>query len=438
MPATTEAVLAELQKQNADLTKAMGDLTKTLSQPDLSRVRQDDQGRVTGYFEPTDEVIDFRIGGEGSRGAQLQKSYRQQKRDNHRLLKSSGYKPWGEFKSASELVRYGFEHGKDGKFETRLGDHIKAIQGMSTTVGSDGGFTVLPEFAPGIIDRVYNNDLWSRTDNYTVTGNNMTFLANAETSRANGSRHGGLRGYWVSEGGSITSSKPTTRDVSLKLHKLAVVVYLTQELLDDTGIALEQYITRKASEEFNFLLGDSLINGSGVGQPLGILNAPSLLSVSKETGQSAATILPENIVKMYARFFAPNLGNMVWLQNQDIGPQLDLMTLGIGSAGIAVYMPPNGLADAPYGTLRGRPNLPTEFNATLGTVGDIIAADVGQVLSISKGGIAQAVSMHLEFLTDQLALRFTMRVNAQPWENAPITPYKGSNTQSNFVALATR
>jgi hypothetical protein len=60
------------------------------------------------------------------------------------------------------------------------------------------------------------------------------------------------------------------------------------------------------------------------------------------------------------------------------------------------------------------------------------------MLSISKGGVAQAVSMHVEFLTDQMALRFTMRLNARPWDIAPITPYKGTNTQSCFLALDTR
>mgnify|MGYP001604531555 CR=1 FL=1 len=41
-----------------------------------------------------------------------------------------------------------------------------------------------------------------------------------------------MRGYWLSEGGTITSSKPTLREVTLRLAKLGVVVYLTQELID--------------------------------------------------------------------------------------------------------------------------------------------------------------------------------------------------------------
>ena len=35
----------------------------------------------------------------------------------------------------------------------------------------------------------------------------------------------------------------------------------------------------------------AFISGTGAGQPLGILNAPALVTVSKETGQAADTIV---------------------------------------------------------------------------------------------------------------------------------------------------
>lgn len=397
----------------------------------------DDQGRVVGTMEATDEEISLRFG--ESRDAVQRLSYKKQCRENARLLKSSGYQPWGEFKSVKDFVRSGFDGHSTTAFRDRAHKHFAAVNGMSEGIGSDGGYMVMPEFGSGIIDRVYGNSLWGATDNYTVTGNNITFLANAETSRANGSRHGGLRGYWMAEGGSITSSKPTLREVNLKLVKLGVVVYLTQELIDDGGSALQTYVGRKAAEEFNFMIGDSLFNGTGVGQPLGVLSAPSLVSVAKESGQAAATIVSENIIKMYSRFYAPNLGGATWYHNQDISPQLQQMSLTVGTGGQLTYLPPGGLASAPNGSLQGRPLQPTEFNATLGTVGDLVLADLGQMLSISKGGVAQAVSMHVQFLTDQMALRFVMRLNAGPWESAPITPYKGTaNTQASFISLDTR
>lgn len=409
--------------------------------------RRDEQGRVTSFFEETDEEISFRVG--EAADAVMRRSYKQQCKQNTRLLKQLGYSPWaqaGGFTSFADFVRDGLENHTNSSFRERHNAHLSpinkhaAVLGMSEGQGADGGYTVMPEFARGIIDRIYTNDLWGRTDNYSVTGNNMTFLANAETSRATGSRHGGMRGYWLAgEGAALTASKPTLREVTLKLKKAGVLVYLTQELLDDGGFALQEYVTRKAGEEFNFMFGDSLVNGTGAGQPLGMLNFPSLISISAEAGQLADTILPENVVKMHSRFYAGGLSRRVFLHNQDIGPQLHLMTLGIGAAGVTVYLPPGGLSTSPYASLMGSPMLPTEFNPTLGDVGDLLAADMGQIVSISKGGVAQAVSMHVQFLTDQLALRFIVRVDAGPWETSAITPYKGAaNTQSNFVAIAAR
>ncbi|MSR60301.1 MAG: phage major capsid protein [Planctomycetaceae bacterium] len=429
-----QARLAHANRQAALAKPANG--VKPEANP-IGGVKTDVEGRVTGYFEDTDEKVTLQFGDD--KQAQRRQSYTEQKAQNRRLLKSSGYKPWGEFKSLTEFIRDGLNGHQTFPFQDRARKHFAAVQGMSEGVGSDGGYTVMPEFASGIIDRVYGNDLWGRTDNYSLSGNNMTFLANAETSRANGSRHGGMRGYWLSEGGAITSSKPTLREVTLKLCKLGVIVYLTQELIDDGGYALQQYVSRKAAEEFSFMIGDSLLNGTGVGQPLGILASPSLISVAKESGQLAATLAVENITKMFARFYAPNLSGALWLRNQDVFPQLGTMSLGIGAAGVTVYMPPGGVSGAPYDTLMGRQTMTTEFNPTLGTQGDLILADLGQILSISKGGVAQAMSMHVQFLTDQLALRFVLRLNAGPWESSPITPYKGTaNTQSSFVTLDAR
>lgn len=397
--------------------------------------RRDSQGRITGSIEGTDEHIELIF--DEDKG-ERRHSYKDAKKQNARLLQSSGYKPWGEFNSARDFIRAGLDGHHHAAFRDRVSKHYNAVTGMGEGVGADGGYLVMPEMASKIIDRVYQNDLWSRTDNYTVKGNSMTFVANAETSRAHGSRHGGLRGYWLGEGATKTASKPTLREINLKLAKLAVVVYLTDELLEDTGTVLSDYVTKKAAEEFNFLIGDALINGTGVGQPLGVLNWPSLVVVSKEPGQLADTLETENIIKMFSRFYAPNRYGMVWNYNQDVEPELLTMTLGVGTGGVVTYMPPGGLSSAPYATLMGRPSMPTEFNPTLGDQGDILAWDPRQMLSISKGGIAQAVSIHVQFLTDQTALRFVMRLNAGPWESAAMTPFKGTLTQSSAVALEAR
>jgi HK97 family phage major capsid protein len=88
----------------------------------------------------------------------------------------------------------------------------------------------------------------------------------------------------------------------------------------------------------------------------------------------------------------------------------------------------------------GRPVIPIEYAATLGTAGDIMLADLSQYVMIDKGAIQSATSIHVKFLYDETAFRFVYRVDGQPAWNAPLTPFKGGagSTQSPFVVLATR
>jgi HK97 family phage major capsid protein len=121
-----------------------------------------------------------------------------------------------------------------------------------------------------------------------------------------------------------------------------------------------------------------------------------------------------------------------------VAPQLYTLTLGIGTAGVTTYMPPGGLSGKPYATLMGRPVIETEFNPTLGTVGDIILCDMKAFLAATRGAVQATNSMHVAFTTDEMAFKYTMRVAGSPWWHTALTPFKGSNTQSPFVTLATR
>jgi hypothetical protein len=67
-----------------------------------------------------------------------------------------------------------------------------------------------------------------------------------------------------------------------------LLVYCTDELLQDAR-ALDAFLREACPNEIAFATDDAIINGVGGGQPLGILNAESKISVSKETGQAAAT-----------------------------------------------------------------------------------------------------------------------------------------------------
>jgi hypothetical protein len=144
---------------------------------------------------------------------------------------------------------------------------------------------------------------------------------------------------------------------------------LTDELLADAA-ALTAIASQAFSEEVMFMTEDAIFEGTGAGQPLGVINSPALISIAAETGQAAGTIVKENIDKMYQAVWGRSRKNMVWLYNQDCESQLAALNGAVGTGGELVYMPPGGISAAPYATLKGRPIIPTEYNAALGTLGD--------------------------------------------------------------------
>ena len=319
-------------------------------------------------------------------------------------------------------------------------DSYKAISGMSETVPEDGGYLVQTDFATELLRLTHETGLLtSRVRRIPVgaNANGLTINAVKETSRATGSRWGGVQVYWREEAGTVTAKQPEFRRMKLNLHSLMGLCYATDEVLAD-ATALGSVIQQAFSEEFGFALDDAIIRGSGNGQPLGILTSPATVAVAKETGQVADTVVWENIVKMWARLWSRSRNNAAWYIHQDVLPQLATMAMTVGVGGVPVYLPATGAAGQPYSTLFGRPVIEIEQADTVGDLGDIMLLDLSQYLMIDKGGLEAAQSIHVRFLYGENTFRFILRTDGQPIWNSPMTLYNSNTTVSPFVLLAAR
>jgi len=317
-----------------------------------------------------------------------------------------------------------------------------AASGMSETVQSDGGFLVQQDFVSGLMTDLVNQAILApkcRQQPISANANSIKINGVDETSRATGSRQGGIQAYWADEADEKTKSKPKFRKIELNLHKLIGLCYATDELLADAA-ALEGFVRAAFPAEFAFVTDDAILRGTGAGQPLGILNSGCLVTVSKEAGQKADTIVAENVIKMSSRIFAGSYLNSNWYVNQMCLPQLYTMSIAVGTGGQLVFVPPGGISGAPYGSLLGRPVIPIEQASALGDLGDIILADMNGYILAQKGGIQSDMSIHVRFVYDESVFRFVVRLDGSPVRATPLTPYKGGSgaTQSQFVALEAR
>ena len=355
-------------------------------------------------------------------------------------IETSDSRSKDKFGSLGEQLMAVINAGKpNGKVDPRL---YNAASGMNETVPSEGGFLIQQDFTTRAYEDLFDNGLIAgKCDKVPISGNANGTVLNGfdETSRAS-STAGGVVVYWTDEAELKTASKPKFRRVELNLKKMHGLCYLTDEMMMDSA-QIEATVSNAFIKAMDFKLQDGIINGTGAGMPLGILNAGCLVTVAKEAGQAADTIVAQNIMKMYARRFASLTGNYAWYYNQNIEPQLYQLSLAVGTGGIPLYMPPGGMSETPYSRIMGLPAYAIEQAAALGDQGDIILADFqdGYVLA-EKGGVKTDMSIHVRFAYDETALRFVLRVDGQPWRASALTPYKGgtSDTQSHFITLAAR
>ena len=354
------------------------------------------------------------------------------------------YKAYGEWLQAA--VRASMEPGHNiGGKPTGVIDRDLLYPAETRSTGLEeatpslGGFLINTDFATEIHQKMYDTgSLYSRCRRIPIgaNSNGLKLPAVDESSRANGSRLGGVQGYWLGEGGSKTASKPKFRQMELSLKKVIGLLYCTDEILQDS-VALGSWAITAFTEELLFKAEDSFINGTGAGQPLGILTSGALVSIAKETGQTAATIVWENLKKLYGQFWARSRRNMIALGNQDILPELMGMSQPIGTGGSPVWQVAGGAAGTPYDTLMGRPLIFHEACPTVGMVGDLMLIDPTEYLVIEKP-MQNATSIHVNFTNDETVIRVVWRLDGQPLWNSGLTPFKGSLEKSPFCAIASR
>ena len=343
-----------------------------------------------------------------------------------RKRQADGFESMGDFFTAT---------WQKNILQTGVDPRLKALNESS---GDQGGFLVPEAFRAELLALALEASVVrQRATVIPMGGLTVRMPTIRDTSHAS-TVYGGISGQWIAEAGSIsgTTNEPTFSQVALTAKKLTGYTRVSNELMADSAIALEAALRTMFGEGIAYFEDDAFIAGSGAGQPVGVLNAGALVSVAKETGQAASTVVWENIVKMFSRMHPASLGRAVWYCNPDVLPQLAAMSLTVGTGGAPVWVA-NGANGLPP-TFLGRPLIYTEKAETLGTAGDIVFADFSKYLIGDRQSLEVSSSIHERFTNDQTTWRFIHRVDGRPWVDSALTPRNGSNTLSPFVALAAR
>src|SRR5205814_741644 len=139
----------------------------------------------------------------------------------------------------------------------------------------------------------------------------------------------------------------------------------------------------------------AIINGTGAGQPQGMMNSGAITQVSKDSGQAASTLTIFNVANMMAQLPPGSYGSAVWLVHTTVLGAL----FTLNQSGFPYYLPfgvgQGSLSQSPFGTLMGRPVIVSQHAAAFSSAGDVQLHDFSYYQVITKGGPQMASSMHL-------------------------------------------
>ena len=303
-------------------------------------------------------------------------------------------------------------------------------------IGASGGFLVFPEH----LNRLFQMDPLERIIRQRSTVLPMRarvmqvpVLDQTGAPSAGSSYYGGAVAKWTEEAAAKEETQPKFRQMELVAHKLVVYTEASDELLADSAISLEALIqnlfrgTVMNEEEWAF------IQGSGAGQPLGIVTAntstgmgPTIVVARDAAG---AIDIQNDIFNMVSAFQGRS---PIWIAHQSTMPQILALN---GPAGNPSYVWIGNGRDAQPTTLMGYPIYFVENALPLGTMGDLILADLSQYLIGDRQMVTIDASKHYRFQYDLTSWRAVHRVDGRPWLSAPITYRDGTTTVSPFVIL---
>lgn len=312
----------------------------------------------------------------------------------------------------------------------------KKIQNsFGSTVPADGGFLIPEVLRSELLQLAMEGAIVrGRAQVIPMSSLAVPIPTVDETSRVN-SVFGGIVAYWTEEGAAATESQAKFGRVRLEAKKLTIYSEAPNELIADAP-AFGGFLGANMPRALAFHEDDAFINGSGVGEPLGVLNSSNGGLIT--TTRSAATGVDfDDVVNVFTRLLPGSFENAVWLVAPDTIPDLLKLVLDTGTTEVSPPLWLTGMqavASAPM-TLLGRPVIVSEKVPANNNLGDLSLVDFSHYL-IGDRQMAQATSSpHFKFSSDVTAFKIVERVDGTPWVRTPLTPRNNGATLSPYVTV---
>ena len=315
-----------------------------------------------------------------------------------------------------------------------------AAQGMSERIPSEGGFLVPWILTEQVLNYTAGAIVRPRATPVPMSSLQQAIPSLSAFDEGDGNQAlGGMKFSVVEEGTTIPATAPAFDRLQLEARKYGgYLANVPAELLSDASSAMGDLLGRIIAAGYAWWEDELWINGTGVGQPQGLVNAPGALAVDRAA--EGVVGLVDVAAMMEALHPEAERGAACWLVNSQVFDYFLTLSLGVGESPSATYVPASEWlfydSAAKCWRLIGLPCFPHDHNPALGDTGDVILADLGQYLI----GDLLALTVELSaagagFASDTVNIRVRSRIDGRFWPQSTFTTAAGA-TVSPLVVLS--
>lgn len=201
---------------------------------------------------------------------------------------------------------------------------------MSTTTGSQGGYTVASEIGDNVIEmlKAYGAMRDVATIITTDSGNPLSYPTSDGTSET---------GEWLAENAAGSTSDPTFGTVPLTAYKAgSKIITVPIELLEDSSFDVAGFVMNRMAQRIGRTASAGYTTGSGSAQPYGVVTQASSGKVGL-TGQTTSFIY-DDLVDLYESVDQAYIdsGKCMFMFNQGVRKALRKM---VDTAGRPIWTP---------------------------------------------------------------------------------------------------
>lgn len=264
---------------------------------------------------------------------------------------------------------------------------------------SEGGYLVPDEFERTLIESLEEENVFRSIAKVITTSSGDRKIPVVATKGT---------AFWVDEEGAIPESDDAFGQVSIGAYKLATMIKVSEELLNDNVFNLEAYIAKEfgrrigAKEEEAFFIGD------GTGKPTGIFNATGGAQLGI-TAASATAITIDEVMDLFYSLKSPYRKNAIFVMNDATVKAIRKLKDGSGQ----YIWQPSIQAGAPD-TILNRPVKTSAYVPTIASGAKSIAfGDFGYYWVADRQGRSFQRLNELFAATGQVGFRATQRVDGK-------------------------